>query len=184
MTNIPQVAAEDMNQEQRRNRANVMATTSHSGSHSIGYTYAPGLWEAANAASAHLADCAPSHHQKRSAALSTSRHWNAAYLLAEQVPMAPDAVTTCEQADNIDDGERPAFEHSEDQTVYYIFVEPLTGGTLCDEACVAAMEILGHARLVDAVSPVGYLYNVFMLANVVAAVPLDTAPVKLKNQDR
>jgi len=119
-----------MNHVQRRDLDNVRATTGRSD----GYDYASGLWEAANAVSAHVADCTLSHHQIRLASLSTP--------LAAQVPVLVD--------------------------------------------------VLGHARLVDAVSiapfersiPVGNFCKVCMMANVVRAMPQDSTPVKLKDQDR
>ena len=98
--------------------------------------------------------------------------------------MALDALATREKKDIINDGGRPAFEHSQHQTVYDVAVELLVSGTLDDAEYTAAVDVLGHARPVNTVSTVGYFCQLCMMANVGGAVPQDTPPVKLKNQDR
>ncbi|MBT3884569.1 MAG: hypothetical protein HOF70_07295 [Rhodospirillaceae bacterium] len=180
MTRIPQIQPEDMNAEQRRVYDDVMASTGRSGGPSIGYAYAPGLWEASNLVSDHLSDCSLSPQQVRIAALAAARHWNAAFPFAVQVPQAFDAGVAPAIVDAINDGIRPEFASAEDAAVYDVAQELLASGTLGDDGFAVAAEKLGHTRLVDTVGAVGHFCKVCMMANTVGAVPPETAPVTLK----
>jgi 4-carboxymuconolactone decarboxylase len=180
MTRIPQIQPEDMNLEQKRVYDDVMASTGRSGGPSIGYAYAPGLWEASNAVSDHLGDCSLSQVQVRIAALTAARHWNAAFPFAVQVPQAFDAGLAPAIVEAINDGVRPAFASPEDAAVYDVAQELLASGTLGDDGFAKAAKLLGHARLVDTVGAVGHFCKVCMMANTVGAMPPETAPVKLK----
>ena len=180
MTRIPQIQPDDMNPEQRRVYDDVMASTGGSGGPSIGYAYAPGLWEASNRASDHLSNCSLSQQQVRIAALAAARHWNAAFPFAVQVPQAFDAGLAPDIVDAINDGVQPTFASDEDAAVYDVAQELLASGTLGDDGFAKAAEILGHTRMVDTVGAVGHFCKVCMMANTVGAVPPETAPVKLK----
>jgi 4-carboxymuconolactone decarboxylase len=169
-----------MNAEQRRVYDDVMASTGRSGGPSIGYAYAPGLWEASNLVSDHLSDCSLSPQQVRIAALAAARHWNAAFPFAVQVPQAFDAGVAPAIVDAINDGIRPEFASAEDAAVYDVAQELLASGTLGDDGFAVAAEKLGHTRLVDTVGAVGHFCKVCMMANTVGAVPPETAPVTLK----
>jgi 4-carboxymuconolactone decarboxylase len=180
MTRIPQIQPDDMNAEQRRVYDDVMASTGRSGGPSIGYAYAPGLWEASNRVSDHLGDCSLSQAQVRIAALTAARYWNSAFPFAVQVPQAFAAGVAPAIVDAINDRERPEFASPEDEAVYDVAQELLASGTLGDDGFTKAAEILGHTRLVDTVGAVGQFCKVCMMANTVGAVPPETAPVKLK----
>jgi 4-carboxymuconolactone decarboxylase len=180
MTRIPQIQPDDMNEEQKRVYDDVMATTGRSTGPSIGYAYAPGLWESTNRVSDHLADCSLSQRQVRIAAITAARHWNAPFPFAVQVRQAFDVGVEPEIVDAINDGVRPEFAAPEDAAVYDVARELLAGGGLGDDGFAKAVEVLGYQRLVDTVGAVGHFCKVCMMANVVGAVPPETVPVKLK----
>jgi 4-carboxymuconolactone decarboxylase len=180
MTRIPQIQPDDMNASQKRVYDDVMASTGRSGGPSIGYAYAPGLWEASNRVSDHLGDCSLSQAQVRIAALTAARHWNAAFPFAVQVPQAFDAGVAAAIIDAINDGNRPEFASAEDAAVYDVARQLLASGTLDDAGFAKAAAILGTARMVDTVGAVGHFCKVCMMANLVGAVPPETAPVTLK----
>ncbi|NQV57427.1 MAG: hypothetical protein HQ503_16320 [Rhodospirillales bacterium] len=180
MTRLPQIQPEDMNAEQKRVYDDVMATTGRSGGPSIGYAYAPGLWETTNAVGEYLGNCTLSERQGRIAAIVAARHWNARFPFGVQVAMALDAGVARAAIDAINDGKAGEFAAPDDQMVHDVAAELVKTGNLSDASFEKAIEVLGAERLVDTVGAVGHYCKVCMMANMVGAVPPESTPVKLK----
>jgi hypothetical protein len=66
MSRIPALSREEMYAEQQKVYDATLATTGRVGrGPSVGYAYAPGLWQVHNASSAHLLDCSLTPAQVR-----------------------------------------------------------------------------------------------------------------------
>ena len=66
MSRIPVLSRNEMNAEQQKVYDATVATTGRVGrGPSVGYAYAPGLWQVHNASSAHLLDCSLTPAQVR-----------------------------------------------------------------------------------------------------------------------
>lgn len=183
MSRIPLLKPEAMDAEQRRVYDETLAKTGRaSGGPSIGYAYAPGLWEANNAVSAYLeSKSSLSPAQLRIAALVTVRKWNSDFPWAAQARMGLAAGIDPKAVEAMNAKQKASFADADDQAVHDVARELIESGTLGDASFAAASAKLGTRRLVDLVGCVGQFTKTAMMANVAGAVAPADAPSKLKS---
>jgi 4-carboxymuconolactone decarboxylase len=181
MTRVPTLSRAEMDAEQQDVYDEVVATTGRVGrGPSVGYAYSPGMWRLHHASSAHLTRCSLTPAQVRIVALTTARHWNAAYPWSAQAAMALAAGVDPATVEAINAGERPAFTDEADAAVYDATRELLASGTLCEEGFRAAKATIGYRRLADLIGAIGHFCTTAMMANVVGAEPAANAPSTLR----
>ena len=182
MSRIPLLKPEQMDSEQRRVYEQTVAKTGRaSGGPSVGYAYAPLLWEANSAISAYLETKSSLNPvQLRIAALVTVRRWNSGFPWAAQARMGLAAGIDPKAVEAINAGQRPSLANAEDQAVHDMARELVETGTLSDATFASAHTVLGTRRLVDVVGCVGHFTKTAMMANVVGAEAPADAPSKLK----
>ncbi len=177
MSRMPVLSRDEMDAEQQRVHDAVMATTGRVGQGpSIGFAYAPGLWEIHDASSAQIGNCSLTGAQVRIVALMTARHWNAAYPWSAQAKRALAAGVERTVVEAINAGEPPDFSDGADQAVHAAARELLATGNLGDDGFKAAESTIGYARLADVVGVIGHFSSTAMMANIAGAeAPADAA---------
>ncbi|NQU69400.1 MAG: hypothetical protein HQ514_02555 [Rhodospirillales bacterium] len=175
MSRMPVLTPDEMDDDQRRVYDHAMATNGRAGrGPSIGYAYAPGLWENNNAASDYFDDCSLTLAQCRIAALVTVRHWNAEYPWQAQARGALAAGVDSAAVEAINNRQTPNFSDADDAAVHAVAVQLIKTGTLDDAGFKSAEEKLGYRRLADTVGVVSHFCKTAMMANVAGAeVPAD-----------
>ncbi len=180
MARIPPVTRDEMDAEQARVYDDVMATTGRVSGPSLGYVYSPGLWEATNKVSDHLADCALTQPQVRMVALMTARFWDAEFPWFAQVGLAKNAGLPDHIIHAINDRRRPDFDNDADAAVYDLAKETLEQKQASDAAFERAAGIIGYPAMVDVIGAIGHFCKVGLMAVFVGAEAPDDAPIPLK----
>lgn len=175
MPRLPVLTREELDEEGKRVWDHAKATTGRvGGGPSIAYAFAPGMWEASNAASAYLDRCSLSPQQVRIAAMVTVRHYDAPFPWAAQARAGLAAGVDRAAVDAINNRRKPSFASREDEAVYAAAKELVETGSLGDASFKAGVEALGHQRLVDVAGVVGHFCKTAMMANLAGAeVPAD-----------
>ena len=180
MSRMPVLTPDEMDDHQRKVYYHQMATNGRAGrGPSIGYAYAPGLWETNNQASDYFDDCSLSAAQCHIAALVTVRHWNAIYPWQAQARGALAAGVDAAAVEAINNRQTPSFDDADDQLVHDLSVELIKSGTLGDAGFKTAEEQLGYRRLADLVGVVSHFCKTAMMANVAGAEAPADAPSNL-----
>ena len=180
MARIPPVSRDEMDAEQARVYDDVMATTGRVSGPSLGYVYSPGLWEATNKVSDHLADCALTQPQVRMVALMTARFWDAQFPWFAQVGLAKNAGLPDDIIHAINDRRRPDFDSDADAAVYDLAKETLEQKQASDAAFERAAGAIGYPAMVDVIGAIGHFCKVGLMAVFVGAEAPDDAPIPLK----
>lgn len=180
MSRMPVLTPDQMDDHQRRVYEEQMATNGRAGrGPSIGYAYAPGLWENNNSASDYFDNCSLTTAQCRIAALISVRHWNAEYPWQAQARGALAAGVDKTAIEAINNGATPEFANADDQLVHDLAQSLIKTGTLDDAAFKVGEEQLGYRQLADLVGVVSHFCKTAMMANVAGAEAPADAPSTL-----
>ena len=180
MSRMPVLSRDEMDAEQQRVHDAILGTTGRVGrGPSIGYAYAPGLWENNNEASDYFDDCSLTTAQCRICALVTARHWNAEYPWQAQARGALAAGVDGAAIEAINNRRTPSFGDADDQLVHDLAAQLIKTGTLDDAGFKAAEDQLGYRRIADLVGVVSHFCKTAMMANVAGAEAPADAPSTL-----
>jgi 4-carboxymuconolactone decarboxylase len=110
--------------------------------------------------------------------LLVARHWAAAYPWSVHVrTVAQQELFSEDQLDRILAGERPDFEHEDEERMYSLVTELMSTGSLSDTTFAHSKSFFGERLTVEIVTIAGFYTSACLIANVFAIPPVpDVAP--------